>query len=97
MTQQPLFKPPTPEPQKLTDRQAAALTFLQDAGSQGLHGRDLGRLIHGHPEGCRFCQSAGMELLGALKKKGHARETKGKVFVAIQLPSEPITDQDIPF
>lgn len=95
MTQQALFKlAANPEP--LTDRQTVALAFLQAAGSPGLNGYQLGQLMHGHAD-CRFCKSAGRELLGALKKKGHARQTKGGIFIALELPAEPTTDQDIPF
>jgi hypothetical protein len=82
-------------PQPLTDRQEMALSFLKEAGRDGLTGEELGRLVLGGPN--RYAKSTGLELLKALKKKGHARETKGKVFVALDLPEQHTTDQDIPY
>jgi hypothetical protein len=94
--QQTLFKVPA-QPQEPSEKQAIALTYLQNAGAEGLDGQRLGRLMHQH-DGCRFCKSAGLDLLRALKKKGHARQTRGGIFVALDLPSQqPTTDQDIPY
>lgn len=83
-------------PRALTDRQATALEHLKDAGRDGLGGTELGKLMHGHT-GCRFCKSTGLELLRALKAKGHARQGRGGAWFAVDLQADPTTEMDIPY
>lgn len=87
--------PKPSEPKPLTDRQAEALTHLQAAGRDGLTGAKLGRLMGAAP---LYCHSTGLELLRALKKKHHARQTTGGIYIALELPRQPSPlDGPIPF
>lgn len=77
--------PPVPGP--LTDKQARALEIVKAAGTEGVTGAQLGFRYHGHAtHPCDFCQTTGLSYLRALKKKHHVRQTKGGVFIAIDLP-----------
>lgn len=67
---------------KLTPRQAAVLARLQAAGAGGLDADMAGAVAHelrdsewahSRDERCRFCGSAGLEVLRALAAKGLAR------------------------
>ena len=89
MTQQPLFKLHA-QPQLLTNRQAVGLSFLRDAGHDGLRPQELGELMFGQPS--RYAKSTGLDLLKALKKKGHARQTRGGIYIALELAPEPLGD-----
>lgn len=82
-------------PRPLTDRQTQALEHLQAAGRDGLTGVQLGRLMGAAP---LYTHSTGLELARALKKKGHARQTTGGVYIALQLAPPPApSPDDIPF
>ncbi|HEX4521061.1 MAG TPA: hypothetical protein VH063_15880 [Gaiellaceae bacterium] len=79
-----LFDPPAAIPRSLTDHQAEAFEHVREAGHDGIRADELGRLIGSAPLHCR---QNGLSLLQALKKKGWVRQTKGGVYVAIELPT----------
>lgn len=79
-----LFTPPPQTPDPLTNRQAEALDHLKTAGPDGLTSDQLGELIGAPPLHRR---STGHNLLRALKKKRHATERRGGVFVAVDAPT----------
>jgi ribosomal protein S27AE len=74
---------------KLTERQEFALRAVLDH-PDGLSGEDVGRLVHEHFQKhrpgfttCDFCQSAGLELLRALKDRGLVAQRRGGIYQAI--------------
>lgn len=86
---------PIPEPPRpLTNLQAEALQHLQAAGRDGLSPLALGKLMGSAP---LYQHSSGIGLLKALKKKGHARLTRGGIYVALELPPVRAFHDEIPF
>jgi len=79
-----LFTPPAQLPEPLTERQTEALDHLKTAGREGLTSDQLGELIGAPPLHRR---STGHNLLRTLKKKRHATERRGGVFVAVDAPA----------
>lgn len=94
-----LFTPPPPAPLPLTPNQQDALEHLQRAGADGLTGTALGQVIHRHERPCLHCHQTGLSLLQALKKKHHARQTRGGIYIALQIDPTSSADTfgDIPY
>jgi hypothetical protein len=78
----------------LTPRQQAVLDALQRAGQDGLLPAEAGAIVHmaqgrhGPGLGCRWCPTAGLEILRALRKRGLARQRgRPRVWVAVGVPT----------
>jgi hypothetical protein len=70
------------QPPRLSPRQQRALDVMQTAGRDGLHAAELGARVHAwqerHPadKPCEWCETAGLEMLKALRRHGLVRERR---------------------
>jgi hypothetical protein len=96
-----------PEPRPLSPRQQAVLDKLHAAGIDGLTPAEAGAYVHwtqgrhAYSHTCQWCAHAGNEVLGALRKRGFARQRgRPRVWVAVGVRDDtmpPGMTTEIPF
>jgi hypothetical protein len=76
-------------PEKLTERQRFAFDFLRRHAQDGVTADELGAALHArrekHDEGerCTWCAQEGQAVLKSLRKKGLAKNARGRGWVAL--------------